>query len=214
LLIPNNWKEIIKPSKLLLNALESLDWSHVLPSKDRVLRAFSYFNPEETRVIIIAQDPYPNRKDACGLAFSSEDRHIPASLKNIYKELINDLDVLYPNTANLEPWAKQGVLLLNSVLTVQEGISASHAGIGWEELTTDVIRNLLKINKPLVIIAWGNYAKNKLDNLPINDKIHKVLTGSHPSPLSAYNGFFNQNYFSKTNEWLKYHGIKEINWVI
>lgn len=187
----------------------------ILPDPDSIMKAFTYFLPQETKVIIIGQDPYPNAIDAMGLAFSTKSDDKPASLKNIFEEMQNDLGPSWewPQTGNLEPWAKQGVLLLNSVLTVNEGKPGSHAGLGWEEFTTSAIQRVLDNGQPIVLIAWGNYAKDKLKSLKLHDKV-LVLEGAHPSPLSASNGFFGGRYFSKTNEFLKQNGVKEIEWKI
>lgn len=185
-----------------------------LPGRGRVFRAFDYFKPKDTKVIIIGQDPYPNKQDACGLAFSVEHNIIPRSLNNIFKELCSDMGYSTPHYGNLERWAKQGVLLLNSVLTVEEGKSGSHAKKGWEEFTTDKIQKAIDCNNPLVIICWGRYAKIKLLDLKLNDKI-LVLEGGHPSPLGNPNEhFFGKKYFSQANEWLKQNGLKEIDWYL
>jgi len=184
---------------------------NILPTKDKVFRALTYFKPQQTKAIIIGQDPYPNPEDACGLAFSVEHNKPPASLKNIFKELKTDLNINSPKTGNLEPWAKQGVLLLNSVLTTEKGKSGAHKNIGWEEITTNTIQKALDCKQPIVIIAWGFDAKKKLETLKLHDKV-LVLTGGHPSPLNTSVSFLGGKYFSKANAFLNTNGIKEIDW--
>ena len=167
----------------------------------------------DVKVVILGQDPYHGIGEANGLAFSVNDGvKIPPSLKNIYKELHDDLGVEIPNTGNLESWAKEGVLLLNSVLTVEKDKPASHKNIGWETFTDSIIKKLNERDKPIVFILWGNFAKSKKE-LITNPK-HLVLTSSHPSPFSVNYGFFGSKPFSKTNEFLRRNGIKEIDWTI
>lgn len=186
----------------------------VLPDYDRIFYALSFFPPNQTKVIIIGQDPYPKAEHAMGLAFSSKHyKQIPASLRNIFKELVSDVKVSYPKTGDLTPWANQGVLLLNSILTVEEGKSASHTNKGWEEYTESVINKVLKYETPLVIICWGKYARSRLTNLKIHDKV-LVLSGGHPSPLNTTGDFSGGKYFSKANEWLNKYGVPEINWTL
>jgi DNA polymerase, archaea type len=204
------WNDIIFKSidSNLINNISNLKGS-ILPSSSGWFRAFHYFKPKNTKVIIIGQDPYPNKEDACGLAFSVEHNKIPASLNNIFKELKNDLNVERTN-GNLEDWAKQGVLLLNSTLTVEEGKSNSHENIGWQSFTTKVIQEIINLDNPLVIIAWGNNAKNKLNYLRLADKV-KIITGAHPSPLAG-GKFFNGKYFSQCNEFLEKNDKQKIQW--
>jgi len=185
----------------------------ILPGKDKIFKAFEYFNPDKTKVVIIGQDPYPNKKDACGLAFSVSHSKIPASLKNVFKELQADLNINFPSSGDLSPWASQGVLLLNSILTIEEEKSLSHSNIGWEQYTDCVLKKLVNLKKPIVIICWGKYAKDKLTKLAIHDKI-MVLTGNHPSPLNQSGGFLGGKYFSKTNDWLAKHKVKPIDWIL
>jgi uracil-DNA glycosylase len=185
---------------------------NILPKQEQILRCLSYFEPQQTKVIIISQDPYPNKEDACGLAFSVEHNKTPPSLKNIFKELVSDIGCLIPSNGNLEPWAKQGVLLLNSILTTEEGKSLSHKDIGWQDYTTSIIQKVVDCKHPFVIIAWGKYAESKISGLNLHSKV-LILRGKHPSPLSQpQNGFFNGNYFSKANKWLIEHNIEPINW--
>jgi len=194
----------------ILNIAKKISYN-ILPNENDVFEALDFFPPKDTKIIIIGQDPYPNKDDAMGLAFSIRHNKIPPSLKNIFKELQNDLGYGYPNTGDLTSWAAQGILLLNSILTVEEGQSLSHVNIGWEGYTNELIQKVIDYNKPLVIICWGNYAKEKLKNLRIHDNI-LVLTGGHPSPLNRTGSFFGKKYFSKANKWLIEHNIKPIDW--
>ena len=185
----------------------------IFPPKGRILSALDITDYNDVKVVILGQDPYHGIGEANGLAFSVNDGvKIPPSLKNIYKELHDDLGVEIPNTGNLESWAKEGVLLLNSVLTVEKDKPASHKNIGWETFTDSIIKKLNERDKPVVFILWGNFAKSKKE-LITNPK-HLVLTSSHPSPFSVNYGFFGSKPFSKTNEFLRRNGIKEIDWTI
>lgn len=185
----------------------------IFPPKGRILSALDITDYNDVKVVILGQDPYHGIGEANGLAFSVNDGvKIPPSLKNIYKELHDDLGVEIPNTGNLESWAKEGVLLLNSVLTVEKDKPASHKNIGWETFTDSIIKKLNERDKPIVFILWGNFAKSKKE-LITNPK-HLVLTSSHPSPFSVNYGFFGSKPFSKTNEFLRKNGIKEIDWTI
>ena len=185
----------------------------IFPPKARILSALDITDYNDVKVVILGQDPYHGIGEANGLAFSVNDGvKIPPSLKNIYKELHDDLGVEIPNTGNLESWAKEGVLLLNSVLTVEKDKPASHKNIGWETFTDSIIKKLNERDKPIVFILWGNFAKSKKE-LITNPK-HLVLTSSHPSPFSVNYGFFGSKPFSKTNEFLRRNGIKEFDWTI
>ena len=185
----------------------------IFPPKTRILSALDITDYNDVKVVILGQDPYHGIGEANGLAFSVNDRvKIPPSLKNIYKELHDDLGIEIPNTGNLESWAKEGVLLLNSVLTVEKDKPASHKNIGWEIFTDSIIKKLNERDKPIVFILWGNFAKSKKE-LITNPK-HLILTSSHPSPFSVNYGFFGSKPFSKTNEFLRKNGIKEIDWTI
>lgn len=185
----------------------------IFPPKSKILSALNITDYNDVKVVILGQDPYHGIGEANGLAFSVNDGiKIPPSLKNIYKELHDDLGIDTPNTGNLESWAKEGVLLLNSVLTVEKDKPASHKNIGWEIFTDSIIKKLNERDKPIVFILWGNFAKSKKD-LITNPK-HLVITSSHPSPFSVNYGFFGSKPFSKTNEFLRKNGIKEINWTI
>ncbi len=184
----------------------------IYPKPGDIFNSFNSTPFEKVKVIILGQDPYHGPKQAHGLSFSVPDKTtIPPSLKNIYKEIQNDLGINKDlDNGNLESLAKQGVLLLNSVLTVEKGKPGSHAKIGWEEFTDYVIKKLSEEKTHCVFILWGNYAKQKGKN--IKKEKHLILESTHPSPFSAYNGFFGNKHFSKTNEYLKKHGKKEIHW--
>ena len=183
----------------------------ICPHPKNIFRALNLTPPSKVKVIIIGQDPYHGPNQAHGLAFSvQEDIKIPPSLSNIYKELYDDLNIPIKRSGNLESWAKQGVLLLNSVLTVESGKANSHKNIGWEKFTESVISLISKKKEILVFLLWGSYAHKKEDFIESNN--HLILKSVHPSPLSAYNGFFGCKHFSKTNNFLKKNNIKEIVW--
>lgn len=185
----------------------------VYPKAENIFNALNLVNFEDVKVVIIGQDPYHEPNQAHGLSFSVEkDVSIPPSLQNIYKELQSDLGCKIPKSGNLTKWAKQGVLLLNTVLTVRKSCANSHKEKGWEEFTQRIIELLNKREKPVIFILWGNSAKS-LERFITNPK-HKVIKSAHPSPLSCYNGFFGSKPFSKTNEYLKEFGEKEIDWQI
>ncbi len=166
---------------------------------------------DQVRVVILGQDPYHGEGQAHGLCFSvRESVRPPPSLVNIFKELKSDLGIDPPSHGNLEPWARQGVLLLNSVLTVEANRAASHAGKGWEKFTDAVIREINALPHPVVFILWGNYAQKKAAFVDSNR--HHIIKSVHPSPLSAHNGFFGSRPFSKANAFLREQGQLEINW--
>ncbi len=168
---------------------------------------------DEVRVVILGQDPYHGEGQAHGLCFSVKDGvRLPPSLVNIYKEMQSDLGVKPPKTGNLTAWAKQGVLLLNSVLTVEAGRAASHQGKGWELFTDRIIRMLNDEKQNLVFILWGAYAQKKAAF--VDRSKHLVISSAHPSPLSAHNGFFGSKPFSRCNEYLLAEGLKPIDWAI
>ena len=183
----------------------------VYPKADEIFTAFHLTPLEKVKVVILGQDPYHNEGQAHGLCFSVKPQvAIPPSLENIYKELHDDLGCKIPSHGCLTSWAKQGVLLLNTVLTVQAHKPMSHRGVGWEEFTDAAIRVLAEQKEHLVFILWGSYAQKK--GAFIDRNRHLVLTSVHPSPLSAYNGFFGNKHFSRTNEYLVAHGETPINW--
>lgn len=182
----------------------------VYPPKRDILRALKLTDYNDVKVVILGQDPYHGENEANGLSFSvNEGIKLPPSLKNIYKELYDDLGIT-KTTGDLTSWANQGVLLLNSVLTVLKDTPTSHSKIGWQEYTDAIIKKLNEREKPIVFILWGNYAKSK-KNL-ITNKRHYIIESPHPSPFSANSGFFGSRPFSKTNEFLKKNNIKEIEW--
>ena len=174
------------------------------------LKTTSY---SDVKVVILGQDPYHGPNQAHGMCFSvKKGVEAPPSLKNIFKELQNDCGCSIPPHGELTEWAKQGVLLLNTVLTVRAGQANSHANKGWEILTDQIIRLLNEKQTPIVFLLWGRNAQNKISL--ITNPNHLILKCAHPSPLSAYNGFFGCHHFSKTNAFLKEHGMKEIDWQI
>ncbi len=182
----------------------------VYPPKRDILRALKLTDYNDVKVVILGQDPYHGKNEANGLSFSvNEGIKLPPSLKNIYKELYDDLGIT-KTTGDLTSWANQGVLLLNSVLTVLKDTPTSHSKIGWQEYTDAIIKKLNEREKPIVFILWGNYARSK-KNL-ITNKRHYIIESPHPSPFSANSGFFGSRPFSKTNEFLKKNNIKEIEW--
>lgn len=183
----------------------------IYPDFDNIFKAFELCTFDKLKVAIIGQDPYHGEGQAHGLAFSvPEGIDMPPSLKNIFKELAEDLNTPMPMNGNLERWAKQGVLLMNSVLTVKKDQAGSHRNIGWEKITDQIIYTISTKKNNMVFILWGNYAKEK-EQL-INKENHLILTAAHPSPLSAYKGFFGCRHFSKTNAYLRSKEIGEIVW--
>ena len=183
---------VYPPAKVIFNALDSL-------SVDKV------------KVVILGQDPYHGPGQAHGLSFSvPEGIALPPSLQNIYKEIETDLGKSRPASGNLEHWVKEGILLLNATLTVRAHQAGSHQNKGWEQFTDAIIHHLAESKENLVFILWGNYAQRK--GSFIDTQKHLVIKSAHPSPLSAYNGFFGSRPFSKTNEYLETHGQKSINW--
>ena len=183
----------------------------IYPKQNEVFNAFRYTDYQDIKVVILGQDPYHGINQAEGLSFSVKDEVLkPPSLKNIFKELESDLKIPFPEHNSLKPWAKQGVLLLNAVLTVEEHKPTSHKDKGWETFTNSVIKILNKREKPIVFILWGSYARAKKEF--ITNPKHYIIESAHPSPFSARNGFFGSKPFSKTNEFLRKNDIKEINW--
>lgn len=180
------------------------------PPYEDIFNAFNFCEIEDIKVIIIGQDPYHEINQAHGLSFSILDGNpLPKSLINIYKELYDDLGITRL-TGNLSSWAKQGVFLLNNVLTVEEGKANSHKNKGWEIFTNHVIEEINKDNNPKVFVLWGNDAQKK--EVLITNPKHLVLKSAHPSPLSSYRGFFSSKPFSKINNFLKENGLDEIDW--
>ncbi len=185
----------------------------IFPEMNNIFNALKYTDYEDVKVVIIGQDPYHGYGQAHGLCFSvQKGTPPPPSLVNIFKELKEDLGISTPPHGELTHWAKNGVLLLNTVLTVREGMPTSHRGMGWEIFTDKVISLLNQREKPMVFMLWGGFAKSKAALLDGNK--HLILTAAHPSPLSAYNGFFGCRHFSLANKFLKSNGIEEIDWNI
>ncbi len=183
----------------------------IYPPGKLIFNAFNLCPFNETKVVIIGQDPYHGPGQAHGLCFSVNDGvAFPPSLVNIFKEIQSDLGLPAPPTGNLTRWASQGVLLLNATLTVRAHQAGSHQRKGWEEFTDAAIRRLAEEKEHLVFILWGSYAQKK--GAFIDRNKHLVLASAHPSPLSAYNGFFGNKHFSRTNEYLVAHGENPINW--
>lgn len=183
----------------------------IFPPMFDIFNALKYTSYQGTRVVILGQDPYHELGQAHGLSFSvKKGIKIPPSLVNIYKELKTDIGMEIPSHGELTSWAKQGVLLLNATLTVRQGQANSHQNIGWSIFTDAVIKKLNERTEPLVFILWGGNARSKKKY--ITNKSHLIIESAHPSPLSAYNGFFGSRPFSRTNEFLKAHNQSTINW--
>ena len=220
-MITNDWLDTIKGEfakpyykELYQFVLNEYNTHVVYPPADDIFNAFHFTPLSEVKVLILGQDPYHGEHQAHGLCFSvlPDQPDLPPSLQNIYKELESDLGCYIPNNGYLEKWAKQGVLMLNTVLTVRAHQANSHRGIGWEEFTDAAIRVLNEQDRPMVFLLWGRPAQMKKSML--NNPRHLILEAPHPSPLSAYRGFFGCRHFSKTNEFLEKNGIAPIDWQI
>ena len=218
--ISNDWlqplqKEFKKPyyRKLYDTVKREYSTYQVFPPADDIFNAFHLTPLSEVKVVILGQDPYHNVNQAHGFCFSVQPTvEIPPSLENIYKELHDDLGCKIPNNGYLVKWAKQGVLLLNTVLTVRAHQANSHQNIGWEQFTDAVIEILDQQDRPMVFLLWGKPAQRKKTML--HNPNHLILEAPHPSPLSAYRGFFGCRHFSKTNQFLEEHGLTPIDWQI
>lgn len=214
----NDWDEILedefkKEYYLKIREFLKSEYSQrtIFPSMYDIFNALKYTPFRNTKVVILGQDPYHEIGQAHGLSFSvKKGIKIPPSLVNIYKELHTDIGMDIPNHGELTSWAKQGVLLLNATLTVREGQANSHKDIGWAIFTDEIIKKLNMSNSPIVFILWGGNARSKKKY--ITNSKHLIIESAHPSPLSAYNGFFGSKPFSKANEFLKNNGITTINW--
>ena len=217
-MINNDWDEKLKLiwesngfNNFLKSIYEEYDKKTIFPPKDYIFNALKLTPFSNTKVVIVGQDPYHGVGEAHGLSFSVQDGiKLPPSLKNIYKELEDDLGIKPAVKGDLTKWAKEGVLMLNAVLTVEKDKPASHRNKGWELLTDYIIKVLNTKEEPVVFILWGNFAKEKAQL--ITNPNHYIVTSPHPSPFSARNGFFGSKPFSKTNNYLKSKGIKEIDW--
>ena len=218
--IANDWLEPLRGEfkkeyyrKLYQKVKEEYATHQVFPPSEEIFSAFELTPLSQVKVVILGQDPYHDVGQAHGLCFSVRpDVAIPPSLKNIYQELHDDLGCRIPDNGYLVKWARQGVLLLNTVLTVRAHQANSHRGIGWEEYTDAVIRILNQQDRPIVFILWGSPAQQKAKMLD-NPK-HLILKSPHPSPLSAYRGFFGSKPFSRTNAFLEKNGLTPIDWQI
>jgi len=218
--INNDWLEAIggqfrMPYYSELYQFVKSEYSHYVtyPNVDDIFNAFHFTPLSKVKVVILGQDPYHNEGQAHGLCFSVKPEvEIPPSLINIYKELQDDLGCYIPNNGFLEKWAKQGVLLLNTVLTVRAHQANSHQGKGWELFTDAVIQAVNEQDRPIVFLLWGRPAQLKKPML--NNPKHLILQAPHPSPLSAYRGFFGSKPFSKTNDFLLQNGLEPIDWQI
>lgn len=216
-MINKNWDKVLEP-ELKKEYFENLgifvknEYKHkkIYPQYKDIFNAFRYTDYDEVKVVILGQDPYHGDKEAHGLSFSvQEGVSMPPSLRNIFQELYNDIGVKR-TTTDLTDWAKQGVLLLNSIMTVVKDHPLSHKGKGWEIFTDCVIQKLGEREKPIVFILWGSYARSKKEL--ITGKNHKIIESVHPSPLSANRGFFGSKPFSKTNQFLENFNITPIHW--
>lgn len=217
-MIGNSWDDKLKivwdsPGfKKFWSIIEEEYQSHtVYPSKDNIFAALKLTPYENVKVVIVGQDPYHGEGEAHGLSFSVQKGiKLPPSLQNIYKEIYDDLGIEEPNCGDLTKWAEEGVLLLNSSLTVVKDQPNSHQNIGWNLLTDYIIKLLNQKDEPVVFILWGNFAKSK--KVFITNPKHLILESTHPSPFSARYGFFGSHPFSKTNQFLEKNGLDPINW--
>lgn len=217
-MVDSRWGELLKEeftkpyfTKLQLFIDKEYKEKTVYPEKDSIFNALNYTDYDNVKIVLLGQDPYHGAGQAHGLSFSVKPGvKIPPSLRNMFKELQADLGCTIPEHGYLKKWADQGVLLLNTVLTVREGEAHSHKGKGWEQFTDKVITLINQREKPVIFVLWGKPAQSKLKW--IDDSRHVVLTAAHPSPLSASRGFFGSRPFSQINEHLRANGEKEIDW--
>ena len=218
--ITNDWANALKPEyskdyykKLFEFVGQEYSTTTVYPPGDDIFNAFHLTPLKDVKVVIIGQDPYHEPGQAHGLSFSVKPGiEIPPSLQNIYKELETDCGCYIPNNGYLVKWAEQGVLLLNAVLTVRAHQAASHQRKGWEEFTDAAIKIVNSENRPIVFMLWGSFARSK--KAMLNNPNHLILEAPHPSPLSAYRGFFGCHHFSQANEFLVKNGVTPIDWQI
>lgn len=219
-MIGNDWDIILKEEinkeyfiKLLDFIKKEYKQKTIYPKQTEIFKAFRNTSYQDTKVVILGQDPYHGENQAEGLSFSVKvGIQKPPSLQNIFKELNNDLGYNIPNHGSLVQWSEKGVLLLNTVLTVEASKPASHKDLGWETFTDEVIKKINEKNTPVVFILWGSFARSKKSF--ITNPIHYVIESPHPSPFSAYNGFFGSKPFSKTNNFLKSKNLEPIDWKI
>lgn len=219
--IESSWKNLLEPEFKkayfisLVDFLKTEKAGHkiIYPNGPYIFNAFAQTPFDKVKVVILGQDPYHNPGQANGLSFSVPAGVIPPpSLRNIFKELHDDIGITEPPTGDLTSWARQGVLLLNSSLTVRKNEPASHSKIGWEKFTDAVIQLISQRKTGVVFLLWGAFARSK--QILIDPRKHLILTAAHPSPLSAHNGFFGCRHFSKTNEYLMAHGNGPVDWLI
>ncbi|MCB9818990.1 uracil-DNA glycosylase [Candidatus Nomurabacteria bacterium] len=216
--IESSWKKVLKEEfekeyfkNLSAKVRQAYLTDSIFPPPPLVFNAFNLCPFDKVKVVIIGQDPYHGRGQAHGLCFSVNDGvAVPPSLKNIYKEIKSDLGIDVPASGNLERWAKQGVLLLNATLTVKEATAGAHQGWGWEEFTDATIKKISDEKEGVVFMLWGRYAQNK--SALIDESKHLILKAPHPSPLSAYSGWFGSKHFSQANTYLESHGKEPIDW--
>ena len=219
--IPSSWSKVLKEEfhkdyfiylSETVTKFYASETNRLFPPEELIFHAFDLCSFEKLKVVILGQDPYPTYGNANGLSFSVADsvKVLPKSLKNIFLEVQDDLKIDFPKNGNLERWANQGVLLLNSILTVDEGSPNSHRDIGWEQFTDAVIHKISTEKSNIVFLLWGTKAIAKKEIIDCNK--HLVLTAPHPSPLSAYRGFFGCKHFSHTNQYFRKLGKTEINW--
>ena len=219
-MIGNDWDLILEEEfekeyfkEIMVFVEEEYKTKTIYPPKKEIFNAFKLCPPNNVKVVILGQDPYHEKGQAHGLAFSTPEGHpIPRSLKNIFKEIKEEYDYPIPESGCLESWAKQGVFLLNTVLTVEEGNANSHSKCGWQTFTDNVINILNDQNHPIVFLLWGKQAELKKEL--ITNPNHLVLISSHPSPFSARKGFLGCNHFKLANEFLKENNLEEIDWRI
>ena len=217
-MIGNDWDQVLEViwnsngfKKFYNMIMNEYDKKVIYPPKDYIFNALKLTSYKDTKVVIVGQDPYHGEHQAHGLSFSVQKGvKLPPSLQNIYKELESDLGVPPRSDGDLTGWAKQGVLMLNAVLTVEKDKAASHRNLGWEPMTDYIIKTLNKKEEPVVFILWGNFAKEKAKL--ITNPNHYIIISPHPSPLSAYSGFFGSKPFSKTNDYLVSKGLTPIDW--
>ncbi len=219
--IPSSWSKVLKEEfhkdyfiylSETVTKFYASETNRLFPPEELIFHAFDLCSFEKLKVVILGQDPYPTLGNANGLSFSVADsvKVLPKSLKNIFLEVQDDLKIDFPKNGNLERWANQGVLLLNSILTVDEGNPNSHKDIGWEQFTDAIIHKISTEKSNIVFLLWGTKAIAKKEIIDCNK--HLVLTAPHPSPLSAYRGFFGCKHFSHTNQYFRKLGKTEINW--
>ena len=219
-MLGNDWDLVLKDEinkeyfqKLIDFIKKEYTKKTIYPKQTEIFKAFRNTSYKDTKVVILGQDPYHGENEAEGLSFSVKvGVRKPPSLQNIFKELHDDLGCSIPEHGSLVKWSEEGVLLLNTVLTVEKDKAASHKDIGWEIFTDSVIKKLNEKKEPIVFILWGSFARSKKSL--ITNKIHYIIESPHPSPFSAYTGFFGSKPFSKTNKFLESKGLKPIDWQI